>query len=103
VALGAHLGDGRRAGGLGAGHVRRDNIEAKGGEWSKEDEQAFKKPILEQYDREGHPYYATARLLGRRHPRSGRHAHGAGPRPLRGDEPADRSDQVRRLPDVIGT
>jgi 3-methylcrotonyl-CoA carboxylase beta subunit len=42
--------------------VRRDNIEAKGGAWSKEEEAAFKKPILEQYDREGHPYYATARL-----------------------------------------
>jgi 3-methylcrotonyl-CoA carboxylase beta subunit len=42
--------------------VRRDNIEAKGGSWSKEEEAAFKKPILEQYDREGHPYYATARI-----------------------------------------
>jgi len=42
--------------------VRRDNIEARGGAWSKEEEQAFKQPILEQYDREGHPYYATARL-----------------------------------------
>src|SRR5213075_1555117 len=42
--------------------VRRDNIEAKGGTWAKEEEAAFKQPILEQYDREGHPYYATARL-----------------------------------------
>jgi 3-methylcrotonyl-CoA carboxylase beta subunit len=42
--------------------VRRDNIEAKGGTWSKEEEDAFKRPILEQYDRQGHPYYATARL-----------------------------------------
>ena len=42
--------------------VRRDNIEAKGGSWSKEEEDAFKQPIREQYDREGHPYYATARL-----------------------------------------
>ncbi|HEV7545508.1 MAG TPA: carboxyl transferase domain-containing protein, partial [Reyranella sp.] len=42
--------------------VRRDNIEAKGGSWSKEEEAAFKQPILEQYDREGHPYYATARI-----------------------------------------
>ena len=42
--------------------VRRDNIEAKGGTWSKEDEQAFRQPIVDQYDREGHPYYATARL-----------------------------------------
>jgi 3-methylcrotonyl-CoA carboxylase beta subunit len=42
--------------------VRRDNIEARGGSWPKEEEEAFKKPIREQYDREGHPYYATARL-----------------------------------------
>ena len=42
--------------------VRRDNIEAKGGSWSKEDEEAFKKPVRDAYEREGHPYYATARL-----------------------------------------
>ena len=42
--------------------VRRDNIEARGGAWSKEEEDAFKQPIREQYEREGHPYYATARL-----------------------------------------
>ncbi len=42
--------------------VKRDGIEAKGGAWSKQEEEAFKKPILEQYDRQGHPYYATARL-----------------------------------------
>ncbi|MEI7443687.1 MAG: carboxyl transferase domain-containing protein [Burkholderiales bacterium] len=42
--------------------VRRDGIEAKGGAWSTEDEAAFKQPLLEQYEREGHPYYATARL-----------------------------------------
>jgi 3-methylcrotonyl-CoA carboxylase beta subunit len=42
--------------------VRRDNIEARGGAWPKEEEEAFKQPIREQYDREGHPYYATARL-----------------------------------------
>jgi len=42
--------------------VRRDGIEAKGGSWSKEEEEAFRRPILEQYERQGHPYYATARL-----------------------------------------
>jgi 3-methylcrotonyl-CoA carboxylase beta subunit len=42
--------------------VRRDGIEAKGGEWSAEDEEAFKQPVREAYDRQGHPYYATARL-----------------------------------------
>ena len=42
--------------------VRRDGIESRGGKWSAEEEAAFKQPILEQYDRQGHPYYATARL-----------------------------------------
>jgi 3-methylcrotonyl-CoA carboxylase beta subunit len=42
--------------------VRRDAIEAKGGTWSKEEEEAFRTPILEQYDRQGHPYYASARI-----------------------------------------
>ncbi len=42
--------------------VRRDGIEAKGGQWSPEDEEAFKAPIRQQYEDQGHPYYATARL-----------------------------------------
>jgi len=42
--------------------VKRDGIEAKGGTWSKEEEEAFKRPILDQYEHQGHPYYATARL-----------------------------------------
>ncbi|MCL4747874.1 MAG: methylcrotonoyl-CoA carboxylase [Burkholderiaceae bacterium] len=42
--------------------VRRDGIEGRGGKWSDEDEQAFRKPILEQYEHQGNPYYATARL-----------------------------------------
>ena len=42
--------------------VRRDGIEAKGGEWSAEDEESFKDPIREQYERQGSPYYSTARL-----------------------------------------
>jgi len=42
--------------------VRRDGIEGRGGSWSKEEEAAFKAPILEQYERQGHPYYASARL-----------------------------------------
>ncbi|MBM3571328.1 MAG: methylcrotonoyl-CoA carboxylase, partial [Alphaproteobacteria bacterium] len=42
--------------------VRRDNIEAKGGSWSKEDEEAFKAPIRAQYETQGHPFYASARL-----------------------------------------
>ncbi|OZI66256.1 carboxyl transferase domain-containing protein [Bordetella genomosp. 11] len=42
--------------------VRRDGIQAKGGAWSAEEEEAFKAPIRAQYEREGHPYHATARL-----------------------------------------
>jgi 3-methylcrotonyl-CoA carboxylase beta subunit len=42
--------------------VRRDNIEAEGKSWPKADEEAFKAPIRAQYEEEGNPYYATARL-----------------------------------------
>jgi 3-methylcrotonyl-CoA carboxylase beta subunit len=42
--------------------VRRDNIEAEGRTWSAEDEAAFKKPVLEAYEREGHPYFGTAHI-----------------------------------------
>jgi 3-methylcrotonyl-CoA carboxylase beta subunit len=42
--------------------IRRDAMEAKGGEWSPAEEDAFKAPIRDQYEREGHPYYASARL-----------------------------------------
>ncbi|QRQ87269.1 carboxyl transferase domain-containing protein [Cupriavidus oxalaticus] len=42
--------------------VRRDGIEAKGGKWSAEEEDAFKQPIRDQYEHQGHPYYASARL-----------------------------------------
>jgi 3-methylcrotonyl-CoA carboxylase beta subunit len=42
--------------------VRRDNIEAKGDSWSKEEEDKFREPIRAQYESQGHPYYATARL-----------------------------------------
>jgi 3-methylcrotonyl-CoA carboxylase beta subunit len=42
--------------------VKRDNIEAKGGQWSAEEEEKFKAPIRDQYEKQGHPYYASARL-----------------------------------------
>jgi 3-methylcrotonyl-CoA carboxylase beta subunit len=42
--------------------VKRDGIEGKGGSWSADEEAAFKAPIKEQYEVQGHPYYATARL-----------------------------------------
>ena len=42
--------------------VRRDGIEAKGGQWSADEEKAFKQPMLDQFERQSHPYYASARL-----------------------------------------
>ena len=42
--------------------VKRDGIESKGGSWSAEEEARFRQPILEQYEHQGHPYYASARL-----------------------------------------
>jgi 3-methylcrotonyl-CoA carboxylase beta subunit len=42
--------------------VRRDNLEARGQSWSKTDEEAFRAPIRAQYEAQGHPYYASARL-----------------------------------------
>ncbi|WP_206515920.1 carboxyl transferase domain-containing protein [Nocardioides pantholopis] len=42
--------------------VRRDGIEARGGEWPTEEEAAFKAPIRAQYDEQGSAYYSTARL-----------------------------------------
>ncbi len=42
--------------------LRRDQLEKKGEDWSSDDEAAYKKPILDTYDKQGHPYYASARL-----------------------------------------
>ncbi|WP_293661089.1 carboxyl transferase domain-containing protein [Rhodoferax sp. OV413] len=42
--------------------VKRDGIEGKGGTWSADEEEAFKAPLRQQYEAQGHPYYATARL-----------------------------------------
>jgi len=42
--------------------VKRDGIEAKGGQWSAEEEDRFKTPIRDQFEQQGHPYYASARL-----------------------------------------
>ena len=42
--------------------LKRDQIEAKGEQWSAEQEDQFKQPIRDQYELQGHPYYASARL-----------------------------------------
>jgi 3-methylcrotonyl-CoA carboxylase beta subunit len=44
------------------GLLREEATEAKGGTWTAQDDAAFKAPIREQYEMQGHPYYATARL-----------------------------------------
>ena len=44
------------------GQVRRDALEARGKSWPEEDEEAFKAPIREQYEHQGNPFYASARL-----------------------------------------
>jgi 3-methylcrotonyl-CoA carboxylase beta subunit len=42
--------------------VKRTQLEAAGKKMSAEEERAFKQPILDTYEREGSPYYSTARL-----------------------------------------
>ena len=42
--------------------VRRDGFERRGEDWGTEDEEAFKAPIRDMYEREGNPYFSTARL-----------------------------------------
>ena len=42
--------------------VKRDGIEAKGGNWSADEEAKFKQPVLDQFGHQSHPYYASARL-----------------------------------------
>ena len=42
--------------------VRRDSIEAQGGQWAKQEEEEFAASIRKQYETQGHPFYATARL-----------------------------------------
>lgn len=42
--------------------VKRDQSEARGETWPAEDEETFKDPIRQQYERQGNAYYATARL-----------------------------------------
>ncbi|MBX3676086.1 MAG: methylcrotonoyl-CoA carboxylase [Rhodocyclaceae bacterium] len=42
--------------------IRRDAMEAQGKAWPAADEEKFKAPVRAQYETQGHPYYATARL-----------------------------------------
>jgi 3-methylcrotonyl-CoA carboxylase beta subunit len=42
--------------------VRRQSLQARGEDWSTQDEEKFKAQTLAEYERQGHPYYASARL-----------------------------------------
>lgn len=42
--------------------VKRDQKERKGEDWSAEEEASFKQPVIDTYESQGHPYYASARL-----------------------------------------
>ena len=74
--------------------VRRDNIEAEGKKWSEVEEEEFKQPIREQYEAEGNPYYATARLWDDGIITPGGDAARAGAMLLGGAQCADPGDEV---------
>lgn len=42
--------------------VRRAGMERKGESWSDDEEQAFKQPVIDQFEEQSNPYYASARL-----------------------------------------
>jgi len=54
------MGGGQAAGVLST--VRRDGLEARGEEWPADEQKKFEESIREQYETQGHPYYASARL-----------------------------------------
>ena len=62
VAERAHLGDGRRAGRLGAGAPCGATRWKRARHGATAEEEEFKAPIRAQYETQGHPYYASARL-----------------------------------------
>ncbi len=84
------------------GLLRQEAVEAKGGSWSAADEEAFKAPIREQYERQGHPYYATARLWddGIIDPADTRMVLATGARG-RAQRAAARADPLRHFQDVM--
>jgi len=42
--------------------VKRDQYDKRGEDWSEEEEKTFKQPVIDTYEKQGHPYYASARL-----------------------------------------
>jgi 3-methylcrotonyl-CoA carboxylase beta subunit len=82
--------------------VKRDGIELKGGSWSKDEEEAFKAPIRQQYEDQGPSVLRNRAPVGRRHHRSGRYAPRARAGPGRVAQCADSRAEVRHLPHVRG-
>ena len=80
--------------------VRRDNLERAGQSWTEDEEEVFKAPIRDQYETQGHPYYASARLWddGIIDPAQTRTVLALGLSAAA--ERADRAHRVRRVPDV---
>ena len=83
--------------------VKRDQLAREGKALSPEEEQAIRGPILDKYEREGLALLLHCPAVGRRHPRSCRHATGAGARDLGGIQRADTGREVRRLQNVTVT
>ncbi len=83
--------------------VKRSQLEAAGGGWPAAEEAAFKQPIREQYERQGHPYYSSARLWddGVIDPLETRRILGLCAR--RRAQRARRRDALRPLPHVTAT
>ncbi len=75
--------------------VKRDGIESRGGTWPAEEEAAFKAPIQAQYERQGHPYYSSARLWDDGVIDPADHPHGAGAGHLRLAQRARAGDTLR--------
>jgi 3-methylcrotonyl-CoA carboxylase beta subunit len=70
--------------------VRRDQMEARGEDWPTEAEEEFRRPVREQYERQGDPYYSTARLWDDGIIDPARHPPRARPRAVRGGQRAPR-------------
>ena len=80
--------------------VKRDQLAREGKTLSADEERRSAQPILEKYEREGSPYYSTARLWDDGDSRSGEDARRARARAVGGLQRADSGAEVRRLPDV---
>jgi len=81
--------------------VKQEQSERAGKSLGDDEVAAIKQPILEQYERQGHPYYSSAAAVGRRRDRPGADPRGAGAGAVRRVECADRADPLRRVPHVI--